>query len=678
MKNKSSKNTGNKRDLDWILNNISEVNIAELLDDSELSEIASEVWSGYSVDTESRREWMEKANRAMELAKQVSGGRMYAGEATADVMYPLISTAAIQYSSRALSAIMKPEEVVKHRVIGRDPDGLKAARGVRVSNHMNYQILEQMDDWDGDMDKLLVSKSILGCYFKKIYFDTIDGINKSIIVSPIDLVINYYAKSMASAPRKTHILEYSHNQYLEHVNSGLWMDIGLLEPSNKEQCTHVFLEQHTTYDLDGDGYAEPYIITINEKNRDIVRIVACYDEDSISINDKTENIVKIVPKQYFVKFGFMPSFDGGFYDIGFGVLLSPINESMNTILNQLIDAGTFANRQCGFIGNGVKLLRGGESGVVRFKSGEWKMVQSMGGQMSNNIVPLPVREPSMTLFQLLGMLMESAKELSSRSDLLSGTQSQHNVPATTTLALIEQGLQVFGGIYKRVFKGLKAEFKMLFELNKDYLDEDDYLTIVDDENATIDDYRVEGFDIVPVSTNSTITDTQKYVKAQAVREWYGQNGINSAEIIKYYFEALEIPDAARFIAPPPPPQQGPTFQEKIMLEQIRLEDMKLRLNAEKLESEIEINKHKEGEIRSKTIKNIAVAESQEVGTQIEAYQRESDGIMQRVQMLNEQIELLKRLKEERKIKENQQGEAQEGTEGGVIENIGRQEQEGNI
>jgi chaperonin GroES len=652
------------RDIDWLIGNIANQNIAEDLDEKELIAIGSRVKEDYEIDCDSRTGYDKMLDKALDLAKQVSSGRTYAGETVADVKYPIIATAAIQYSSRALSAITKPEEVVKHRVVGLDVDGSKAARGVRVSNHMNYQILEQMDNWDGDMDKLLIQHSITGCHFKKLHYDATERENRADLISPKDLIVNYWAKSLGKAQQITHKLEYTHNEYLEFVASGMWKDIDLDRPEDINDKTHTFLEQHRRYDLDGDGYEEPYIITIEEKTNKVVRIRTGYSETGIIEHAETGEIIKIKPKQYFVMYPFMESFDGSFYPIGFGALLSPINEAVNTLMNQLIDAGTRANRQCGFIGRGVRLLRGGESGTVRFKSGEWKQVQSIGGDLRANIVPLPSGEPSNVLFQLLGLLLEASKELASRSDLLSGNQQQHNVPATTTLALIEQGLQVFGGIYKRVFKALKSELKMLFEMNRDYLEEKDYLAIVDDPAAAIADYTAEGFDIIPVSSQSSITETQKYVKGQAMMEQLGR-GYNDNAIREYYLQSIEVPDIKKFMEVP---EQGPTFEEQIEMEKLRQADMRLRLDAERLEMEMEMNVHKGAEIRSKVIKNIADAESKEVGQQIQQYQQEADAAIQKVQLINDRIAMLEKVKKEKEAAEQakaqaaqaQQGNAQQG------------------
>lgn len=594
---------------------IAVTNIADSLDEKVLNEIGSAVCEGYDFDNESCSDWRESNKEALELARQVKDGRTYAGETVSDVKYPIIASAAIQYAARAYPAIVRNEEVVKSRIIGKDDEnGTKAARGERITSHMNYQIMERMDGWEDDMDRLLVRHAIIGDYFKKTYYDPIKRKNCSELVSPEDLVVFYNAPSFEKTQRKTHRLEYSHNEYIEKVRAGMFSDIEIERPERKdEDQTHTFLEQHCFWDLDEDDYEEPYVITVHEETQKVVRITARFTEDGIEKNDDGE-ILRIEPIEYFTQYPFMPSFDGGVYGMGFGILLSPINHSINTIINQLMDAGKLANRQGGFLGNGVRLLRGGESGPIRFKAGEWKRVKSIGDDLRKGIVPLPTAQPSAVLFQLLGLLMDASRELASQSELLSGQQAQHNVPATTTLALIEQGLKVFSAVYKRVYRGLKKEFKKLFALNAAYMDEKVYQIILDDPSATRSDYSLNDFDIVPVSSNATVSDTQKYVKAQAVMELSGRN-LNDKEIYKYYLESLEIPNVTRFVETPNEPHP------KLLLDQAELElkQREVALKERRLSLDARETLEKMIKLRAEAVKFIAEAEEKELGPQMEFY-----------------------------------------------------------
>jgi hypothetical protein len=206
------------------------------------------------------------------------------------------------------------------------------------------------------------------------------------------------------------------------------------------------------WDLDDDGYPEPYCVTVHKETRKVVRIKARFDADGVTTNAQGE-VVRIEPLKYVTKYGFMPSVDGSYYDVGFGLLLEAINETVNSTINQLMDAGHLANTQGGFIGAGVSI----KSGALKFAPGEWKKVEATGVDLKNSIVPLPIKEPSAVLFNLLGMLIEAAKEISATKDILTGETNQAQQPVGTTLAMIEQGLKVYTAIIKRVHRALKAE-----------------------------------------------------------------------------------------------------------------------------------------------------------------------------------------------------------------------------
>ena len=299
----------------------------------------------------------------------------------------------------------------------------------RIENHMSWQILEQDEDWESEMDKVLITQPIVGCAFKKTFFDPIKKYNISENVLAKDLVVNYWAKSLETAPRITHVLMMQKRDIYERVARNLWLDTseehynssitvnplqqaqdkaqGLMPPQTTDSSTPVeILEQHCFIDLDGDGYEEPYIVYVRKDTKKVVRIVARYSKDSIERNSD-DVILSIKAEQYFTKYPFIPSPDGGFYDIGFGVLLGPLNESINTIINQLIDCGTMQTTAGGFLSRGIK-LRGGQA---TFAPLEWKHVDTTGDDLRKGIMPLPVREPSQVLFTLLNLLINYGERI---------------------------------------------------------------------------------------------------------------------------------------------------------------------------------------------------------------------------------------------------------------------------
>ena len=573
------------------------VNIAEGMGQAEIDQLAARVIEDYNTDLESRVDWEKANNEWMDLARLAIQKKTWAGETVANVKYPIITNATIQFASRAYPEIIKGEEVVKPKVIGQDQDGQKLARGERVSKHMSYQLLNEMPGWEADVDQLLFTLPVVGCAFKKTYFSAIESRNVSEMVFASNLVVHYYAESLQKASRITHVVELTQNEIVERIRSGVYLDFDIEElgtTSNEkwtnvdEDTPHKFLEQHRWYDLDGDGYQEPYIVTVHEESQKLVRISARYELSGVQQNEKGE-IIRIEPVHYFTRFLFMPSPDGSFYGMGFGSLLYSINSAANTALNQLLDAGTLANRQSGFLGRGLQLGRGAS---LKLRAGEWKPVQATGDDLRKNIVPMNVKEPSRVLFQLLGMLIDSGKELSGITDVLSGQSPGSNVPAETTLALIEQGLQVYSAIHKRIHRSLYHEFQKIRRLNRLYLSNESYNTILDEPSDVQADYNSTDHDIIPVSDPNSTTNMQRIIKARALLDMRGQ-GFDDNEINKRYLKALQIDDIEGLIpkeAPPPDPIEELALADKQADIQVKMSEsnkiaVESELVAEKIQTE---------------------------------------------------------------------------------------------
>lgn len=565
-----------------ILRFITEVNIAESLDEQKLTDLGMSVYKGYQVDLRSREQWDRKYDEWIKLAALVVENKTYPWNKASNVKYPLIATAAMQFSARAYPTLIPSNgRMVNVEVIGEDPQGLKVDKAERLSKHMSYQLMKQMTAWEEDMDKLLLILPIVGTCFKKTYWDEQ---NHSELILPKDLIINYWAKNIDEAERITQRLELSQRKVQERQLAGTFLDVTLPKPTKSgmwndkqpiqgtnpneddETTPYVILEQHTYIDLDGDGYPEPYIVTIEEQSKKVLRIAARFGEKEVKQNG--DKIIKIIPINYYTKYGFIPNPDGGFYDIGFGLLLGPLNESVNTLINQLIDAGTLSNLQGGFIGKGLRL----KSGEQRFAPGEWKAVNATGDDLRKQIIPLSQfqKEPSTVLFQLLGTLITSGKELASIAEIFVGKMPGQNTPATTTMASIEQGMKVFTAIYKRVYRSLTKEYKKLFKLNSVYLDHKEYLTILD---APVDpsDYDEESYDVCPSADPAAISSTEKLLKAQGLLELLPLGTIDPMEVTKRVLDAQDQPAPDKLFrqGPPPPDPKAQEAQMKMQIEQAK-------------------------------------------------------------------------------------------------------------
>lgn len=568
-------------------------NIADTIDEEKLTQIGSDCAKGFEYDLSTRSEWERNLKDWTKLALQVREEKSWPWPKAANVKYPLLSTAAMQFNARAYPSLIPSNgDVVKVNVIGKDRDGMKLERAKRIGMFMSYQVLYEMHCWEEDMDKLLMMLPIVGTVFKKTYYNPVLKQNVSELVLPENLVVNYWAKSLETAERVSEIIPLSKRLVKEKMMSKTYLDVELGDPipdptqmtqavAQDEATPYQIIEQHTYLDLDEDGYAEPYVVTFERTSGKVLRIVARFDEDTIYTNEDGD-LQRIEPIQYYTKFGFIPNPDGGFYDVGFGLLLGPLNESVNTLINQLIDAGTLSNLQGGFLGKGLKL----KMGESRWQPGEWKPVNSTADDLRKQIVPLPAKEPSNVLFQLMGSLITSGKELASVAEIFVGKMPGQNTPATTTMATIEQGMKVFTAVYKRVYRALRSEFKKIYDLNRVYLDPNKYAAVIDTEVGP-DDFDKESYDVCPAADPSTPTGTEKLMKAQGLLELLPTGILDPVEVIRRVLEAQEQPNYERLfnqqiqqtgqMQPPPDPK----LQEMEMKSQ--LEQQKIALQAQEKE-----------------------------------------------------------------------------------------------
>lgn len=539
----------------WLIANANEINLCHAIDDEHLARIGVKVVEDYKIDVESRKSagWDEMHAEALKLAMQVKEVKNYPWPKASNVKYPLVTVAAIQFAARAYPAIVDGANIVRGKVLGK-PDEEKRERADRIARHMSYQLLDEMPEWEEETDELLHILPVTGTVFRKSYFDPAKGRNCSELITADKLVVNYWAKR--DPERVTQVCEYSPREIAGKMRSGLWKKCDLGRPANAgedDDAPHKFLEQHRLLDLDDDGYPEPYIVTVHEETSKVVRIYARYDADGIKANSDGE-VYSIEPVRYFTRYRFMPAIDGSYYGVGFGLLLGSLNATVNSTINQLMDAGHLANTQGGFIGAGVSMKSGG----MRFAPGEWKRVENTSGAaLSQNIVPLPVAPPSTVLFQLLGMLIEASKDITSTKDILTGDSGNANTPVGTTLAMIEQGLKVATAIFKRIHRALKDELACLFRLNKLYLEPEVYFEFQDEEGQVrLDDYQVPDVGVVPVSDPTVMTDMQRLGRAQYLMQFRGM-GFDDQKIAIRAMEAggiTDIDDLKPQGPPPPPPE----------------------------------------------------------------------------------------------------------------------------
>lgn len=579
-------------------------NLAKVMTPEALATLGVKVVEDYEKDDSSRKEWKGIAEEMLALAAQDKPveEKNTPWPTSSNVNVPLLTVAALQFNARMYPAAIKGDEAVLCKVIGQDsgvpvtapnpvhggvqpvpqlgpdgqpvldedgkmqpqwkvPPGAKAARARRVSEYLNTIIFYRMDGWEADTDALLTQLPIVGCVFRKVWFDPRRG-PQSAMVPALRLVVNESIRSLASAPRVTEEMPdiFPHEiKCRQHEGLYLNVDIGVTEDA--EDKPRLLLEQHRYLDLDEDGYDEPYIVTVDKESRMVFRVESNFSERDIEWDG--DKAVKITAGRFYVKYGFFPHPQGKFYDIGLGHLLKRIGAVIDTCINQLLDAGNAKVAGGGFIASGLRLQGRAGRSVVRFAPGEYKTVETAGDDLRKAIVDRTIPDVSPVTFQVLDFIMGFAREIAGIKDILTG-ETNPTAPVGTTMALIEQGLQVFNAVAKRFFRSARDEYQLLAEKIRRYGGEEaarDYTNILDDPQADFaSDLSDDDMDIRPVSDPSAVTRMQKMAKAEFLESKMGavaSVGGNIREILRRSLEAADIEDIDKILPPPKPTPPDP-------------------------------------------------------------------------------------------------------------------------
>lgn len=599
-------------DLDTMSNATGDV--SGWLDETRIATLGAEVVADYKKDDSDRREWREIAEEALKLASQESKGEVktYPWKGCSNVNFPMLTTAALQFNARAYPAIVKGDEAVSAKVVGRDkgkplmgPDGLpmavgpdgqqfpgsiaqqappevqamlqpawavppggKAARAARVSEYLNTVLFYRMKDWESDTDTLLMQLPIVGCVFRKVWFDAETQEQRAAMVPALRIIVPEGARSCETTPRLTEeipdVYPYEIN---ERIRSGYYRDVVLEDEADERAGARMLLEQHRRMDLDEDGIDEPYIVTVDLKTERVLRIEPNFGPENVRTG-QDGRVLSISSGKFYIKYDFFPHPEGRFYGIGLGHLLKQVGAVVDTALNQLIDAGTAQTAGGGFIASGIRLQ--GRHSVIRFEPGEYKTVEAQGGALREGIVERTLPNVSPVTFQVLDLIMGAARDISGVKDVITG-EASNNGQVGTTLALIEQGLQVFNAVYKRVYRALKDEFTLIYKNVGLYGGEAaaaDYAEVMDDPAADFaQDFTAKDMDIRPVSDPSSVTRMQKMARAQFLMGTIEIPGANVPAILKRVYEAADTENPDELIVPPPGP--SPVDEAKAMATQAK-------------------------------------------------------------------------------------------------------------
>lgn len=617
------------------------VNIAKDLSEERLGRISSRVSQGFEHDLQSMGEWLASADEVIKLASLTKEPKNTPFTNAANVKYPLISQACLQFASNTYPEVVKDGKVVKTSILGTDFSNSKVDRGNRVSDFMNYQLLFQSSEWEEGLDKLLHLLPNIGCVFKKTYYDPATKVNCSEVCDYKDIVLDAKIQSLKSVRRISHILrDMCLNDIVKMARLDIYSDeaVQLILDKNKETDLMQpleLVEQHCYLDLDEDGFEEPYIVTYEKQTSNILRIKARYSEEDIYDNKK--GIYCIEEESYFTDFHFLPNPNGSFLSVGFGTLMLHLNLAINTTWNQLMDAGTLANMQGGYIDSRIKL----NTGSSRHNPGEWiRATPVMGQELSSGFVPLNYKEPSSVLFQLLGMMIQAGKELSASTDIQSGQVMPDNAKTGAVSSILERGLKVFNSIQRRFYRAEKNELQKLFNLNRKYLDESLYYKVLDDQKAVFkQDFNNEDLDITPISDPNLSSDSQRINQIQVLQGLKSDPGANIREINMRTLQYARIQEPEKIF--PEPDQNAPPSPESIKLQaditakskELHQKDIELQqtqqtinISMQRLESEIK-------KIESETLKNLAQAEAADASTNLQELKLIMDGLQTKMDII---------------------------------------------
>ena len=541
-------------------------NLADFLDDGYLGEISSDLRASYEDDMESRSEWEETYTQGLDQLGVKYDERTQPFQGASGVTHPLIAESVTQFQAQAYKELLPSGGPVKTQVLGLQ-DVEREEQAARVKDFMNYQIMEVMEEFDPDMDQLLFYLPLSGSTFKKVYFDEAKQRAVSKFIPAQDLVVPYAASDLATASRVTHVLRMDGNEIRKMQLAGFYRDVELstynhenevrqkvdeLQGTSRTYSDEVYtiLEMHVDLDIEGfedmapdgeaTGVAIPYIVTLDEGSGHILSVRRNFEEGG--------EVAK--KQQYFVHYKFMPGL--GFYGFGLIHMIGGLGRAATSILRQLIDAGTLANLPAGFKARGVRVRNDDEP----LQPGEWRDIDAPGGNIRDAIIPLPYKEPSATLAQLLGALIEGGRRFVSLADQQTG-DTNSAAPVGTTVAMLERGMKVMSAIHKRLHYAQRQEFRVLARIFRDNMPADGYPYDVVGGDRMIMAEDFDGrVDVVPVSDPNIFSMAQRVTLAQTQLQLAQSNpqlhNLNAA--YRRMYQALEVQNIDEILPPPPQPQ----------------------------------------------------------------------------------------------------------------------------
>jgi len=556
-------------------------NLVPDLDDQLLLEIYQQTQDQYNEDKESMKDYFKKYEKALELARMDSDKVETKLRGGAKVMMPYIMEAAIDFNSRVVMEYLSRPELVHAEVHGVSDETNannqqiieeKEKRGERVTKYSNHVLGPKIMKWRRITDKEMMALPIVGTTYKKTYKDDIKEQMATGLMMADEVIFSQEVECFEDAPQHALKLKFSLNDMMSMKRAGLWEFDETKLPENQKEFR--FAEVYFTYDIDDDGYEEPYVAMICKDLECIVRIVANFDEEDIRLNDEAE-VVYIEKTDYITQKQLVPDPEGKPMGLGFGILLSDIFHTINTNTRQLIDAGTLANLggSTGLIANGVQ-PRGNQAnkfqtGEVQMEMGVFNQVQVPGGAtLRDSIMQAPFSGPNATLFALLQHLEDAARRMT-----VAGLQIEAgaNEAASMYLAKLQQALKAPNAMMWRVGEGFQSEFYCLFKLLAKYGNEDDYIRYLDQDASLAEDFNMDDCDITPTLDPSQGSDHERIARAQLKKDtaMEAPQLHNMYEVYRDFYEAVGVADIDSILPPPNPNAQDP--MEVMQLQYLQME-----------------------------------------------------------------------------------------------------------
>jgi len=542
-------------------------NLADHLPDDVLGRLSSDLFQNYQDYKNSRKDWESSYKQGLDLLgfKYENRTEPFAGASGAT--HPVLAEAVTQFQALAYKELLPADGPVRTQILGM-PTPEKTQQAGRVKDFMNYQLMDQMKEYEPEFDQMLFYLPLAGSSFKKVYYDEVMQRAVSKFVPADDLIVPYTATSLDDAEAIIHRIKVSENELRKQQVAGFYRDIdikpGQLNEDDIERKEHelegrtksgrdedvfILLECHVNLDLEGfedvgpdgepNGIKLPYIVTLEENSREILSIKRNYE-----IDDPKKSKV-----QYFVHFKFLPGL--GFYGFGLIHMIGGLSRTATSALRQLLDAGTLSNLPAGFKQRGIRIRDDAQA----IQPGEFRDVDAPGGNIRDSFMMLPFKEPSQTLLQLMGVVVTAGQRFASIADLQIGDGNQQ-AAVGTTVALLERGSRTMSAIHKRIYASLKNEFKLLARVFKLYLPAEYPYDVVGGQRTIKQTDFDDRVDILPVADPNIFSQTQRISLAQTELQLAQSNPQihNMYNAYRHMYEALGIKDIDQILIKPLPPQ----------------------------------------------------------------------------------------------------------------------------